>query len=150
MEYMSGNIFVRTNDVPMRAGEVVLGHRHNFDHTTFVKRGRLEVNMLDVRTVNAYDQPVEAVVVESIILDPADAIDWRLIPKGRYHMLRALEDGTFYRCIYSHQFPQALTLDRPGGQKQLPYTMRDEGGVLWVRVNEKIVQDTAAWALAYQ
>lgn len=38
MEWVSGNIFIRPNDVSF-AGLGVAGHAHNFDHTTFFQRG---------------------------------------------------------------------------------------------------------------
>ena len=38
MEWVSGNIFIRPNAM-MAPGGAVLGHTHNFDHTTFFQRG---------------------------------------------------------------------------------------------------------------
>lgn len=37
-EWVSGNIFIRPN-VLEKAGDRVEGHTHNFDHTTFIRRG---------------------------------------------------------------------------------------------------------------
>ena len=150
MEYMSGNIFIRASSSPMRKDELVLGHRHNFDHTTVVLAGALEVSLLTAKTVNAAGNPLDADVEWSQVIRAGDQIPWVLILKGRFHMLRALEDGTRYGCFYAHQMPQALTVENPGERHQPPYTKRDNAGVLWVRVDEKIVQGTAGFQESYR
>lgn len=149
MEYVSGNIFIRTPKARMKKDEVVLGHRHEFDHTTFVTRGRLEVSLITPTKVNAFDEPLDATIDKVFVLDADDEVNWQLILKGRFHILKALEDGTSYQCIYSHRTPQAVTLDRQGQLPQGPMTRRDADG-LWLRVDEKIVQVTSEWADAYR
>lgn len=134
----------------MGKDQVVLGHRHNFHHPTFVTHGSFEICLLDATEVNAEGNPLEAKISERFIVRADDPINWMLILKGRFHTLRALEDHSRYQCIYAHQMPQALSIDEPGQAHEAPITKRDEAGVLWVRVNEKIVQDSAQWAAAYQ
>lgn len=150
MEYVSGNIYLRAPTALMARDETVLGHRHNFDHTTFCDRGSLEVSLLHVTKPDAAGRPIDAEIEKQWVLRATDDINWCLILKGRFHMLRALEDGTRYRCIYAHQAPQAITYHAPGGRVDPALTMRDESGQLWVRVNEKIVQVTSEWADAYR
>lgn len=150
MEYLSGNIFIRAPHRPMHAGETVLGHLHNFDHTTYINKGAMEINLLEVLAVNGHGHPLQARVAESRIIRASDEVNWFLVLKGRYHVLKALEDNTVYHCIYSHRLPQAITLDQPGQRLQLPYTRRDDDGTLWIRADEKVVQDTAGWAEAYR
>ena len=150
MELMSGNIFIRLQWEPMKAGEAVLGHTHNFDHTTVCLSGALEIVLLDVLRMGACGRPEETKEVERRTIRAGDQIPWMLILKGRFHAITALEDGTRYGCFYSHQYPQALNAEEPGNVPQLPTTRRDEDGTLWVRVNENIVQDSQGWAAAYQ
>ena len=150
MELMSGNIFVRVPQAPMSKDLVVLGHAHNFDHTTVVFAGSLEISLLNVKTVNAEGNPLDADVMYSKIVSAGDPVPWHLILKGRWHTLRALEEGTRYGCFYSHRIPQALVVDGPPETDQPPYTKRDENGTLWVRVDEKIVQNTTHFVEGYR
>jgi hypothetical protein len=149
VEYACGNIFVRQCE-PMQAGTGVLGHRHNFDHMTHVQSGVLEISVLRESAARIDGTPLEADVLETRVIRADDEVNWMLIMKGRFHILRALEDGTRYQCIYAHRAPQALTVGEPGQRDQQPYAKRDEDGALWLRVDESIVQDTAGWADAYR
>lgn len=150
MELISGNIFIRMPHEAMQKDQVVLGHKHNFDHTTFCTRGALELCLLDVETVNAHGLPLDAKVAEVFVLKASDDINFQIVMKGRYHTIRALEDGTRYQCVYAHRAPQAISIEDPGQRHQEPYTKRDADGVLWVRVDESIVQDAAGWTEAYR
>ena len=42
MEWISGNVFIRPNELPV-VGDLVDGHKHNFDHTTIVFTGAVHV-----------------------------------------------------------------------------------------------------------
>lgn len=150
MEYISGNLFVRVPQASMKAGEVVLGHTHNFDHTTYVQKGSMEISLLNVTEVDANGNPLESTVDMSRVIHCTDQQNWCLILKGRYHLLRALEDGTVYHCIYAHREPQAMVISGPAVERSNPMYQRDESGVLWMRIDEKIVQETNAWADAYR
>ena len=89
MEFISGNILIR----PMRfeaAGDVVEGHAHNFDHTTYVVRGAIRIEA-DGRSVEKR---------------AAEGHNWVLIKAGVKHRITALEDNTLGHCIYSHRTPQ--------------------------------------------
>lgn len=150
MELISGNIFIRVPVEPMKAGEAVIGHAHNFDHTTVCLSGALEIVLLDVLEMDAYGRPTQTKEVERHIIRAGSKVPWMLILKGRFHAITALEDGTRYGCFYSHQYPQALNMMEPGSVQIPPVTKRDEDGNLWVRVNEDIAQDSQGWAAAYQ
>lgn len=150
MEYFSGNIMIRVPIEPMETGKAVLGHAHNFDHTTVCLSGALEIVLMDVLEFDAFGRPVETREVERHIIRAGTMQPWMLILKGRWHAITALEDNTIYGCFYSHQYPQALNMMEPGNVPMLPTSRRDEDGTLWYRVNEDIVQDSQGWAAAYQ
>jgi quercetin dioxygenase-like cupin family protein len=95
MEYVNGNVFIREMRFG-KAGEIVHGHEHNFDHTTYVAHGALMVEKLD-----ANDE-----VVATVIKRAADGFNWVLIKAGVRHRITALEDGSIGHCIYSHRNPQ--------------------------------------------
>lgn len=150
MDYKSGNIFIRAPVLPLSKGQVVDGHKHNFDHTTYIKAGAARIELLDVASFDVTDAPAVFTVVASKIIHATDEINWMLIMKGRFHRITALEDGTMYHCIFSHKAPQVVSLTNPGMQAQEPYSKRDENGTLWVRVDETVLQDTADWIENYR
>lgn len=149
MEYVSGNIYMRHMGRPMQKDEIILGHRHHFDHTTIVLAGKLEVSLLKDTETDIFDNPVKAEIEQQWILSSEDTTPWQLILAGKWHMLRALEDNTKYVCVYSHQYPQALSMDKPGQLPPIPNLKTDEFGDTWIRVNPNIVQVTSAWSEAY-
>lgn len=150
MELFSGNIFVRVPVSPMKAGQAVLGHAHNFHHTTVCLWGALEVVLLDVLDFDAYGRPTKTVEVGRHVLRAGTDAFMLLILKGRWHAITALEEGTRYGCFYSHQYPQAINMMEPGNVPELPVSRRDVDGTLWYRVNEEVAQDSQGWAAAYQ
>lgn len=95
MEFVSGNIFVREMRFE-KAGDVVDGHAHNFDHTTYVARGALLVESLDDA----------GKVVRSVEKRAGQGLNWVLIRAGVRHRITALEDHSTGHCIYAHRTPQ--------------------------------------------
>jgi quercetin dioxygenase-like cupin family protein len=95
MEFVSGNVFIREM-VFGKAGEIVKGHAHNFDHTTYVVRGAMRIERL------AADGAVE----KTIDKRAADGRNWVLIKAGVHHRITALEDDSMGHCIYAHRAPQ--------------------------------------------
>ncbi len=69
------------------------GHQHNYDHVTLIIRGRLKVTYSYIRD----GQKVEG---ESREFGPGDDV---IIKAEVFHTLKAMEDDTVYRCIYSHR-----------------------------------------------
>lgn len=95
MEYVSGNIFIRETP-PMPAGGVVDGHKHNFDHTTYVVKGSFRIEHLND----------DGSIVRSVEKHSGQLKNWVLIKAGALHRLTALENNSIYHCIYSHRTPQ--------------------------------------------
>lgn len=152
MEKISGNIMIRVPNEPMKAGEVVIGHQHNFDHTTFCRWGGIRVDALDVKEVNADGNPIQAEIVASVELwagKNLSAENWALIEKGRFHQITALTDDTVYQCVYSHRVPQAYSAWPAGQRPAKPLFQRDANGDLWMRVDEKISQVATGFKVAY-
>lgn len=100
MEHASGNIFLRQMHFT-KTGDIVEGHVHNFDHTTFVTAGgvRIERSHPDGR----------ADVVELW------AGEYCLILANCTHKLTALADGSVATCVYSHRTPQGDIVQRYTG-----------------------------------
>lgn len=97
MEFLSGNIFIREMRFA-KAGDVVEGHKHIFDHTTYVYRGKLRIEKLDEA----------GLVVQSVVKGGGEPMNWALIKAGVRHRITALEDDSIGHCVYSHRVPQAL------------------------------------------
>ncbi len=94
MELVFGNVFIR----PMtfeKAGHVVEGHKHNFDHVTYCARGSFQVDKLE-----------DGKVVASVVKKSTDKYNAVLIKAGVCHRLTALEDDTIGHCIYAHRTAQ--------------------------------------------
>lgn len=102
MEFIAGNIFVR----PMhfeKAGQVIEGHAHNFDHTTYVIRGAIRVE-------TPFEQTRRVVEKRA-----SDGHNWLLIRAGVAHKITALEDDTEAHCIYAHRNPQGEVVQEYDG-----------------------------------
>lgn len=95
MEYISGNIFMREMAFKT-AGEVVGGHTHHFDHTTYVVRGSVKIESLNP----------DGSVKQTAIKRAVDGHNWVLIKAEVCHRITALEDNTMAHCIYAHRTPQ--------------------------------------------
>lgn len=91
MEWISGNIFIRTNPLP-KAGNAVHGHKHNFDHTSIIFKGAVHVKA----------KLPNGTVVERDFYAPAHV----LIRADVEHEITALVDDTEFWCVYSHRTPQ--------------------------------------------
>ena len=105
MEYVSGNIFIREMRFDDRAGSVVDGHTHNFDHTTYCVRGSVKVEELDANGSTLRETSIRA----------ADGKNWVLIKAGSCHRLTALEDNTVCHCVYAHRNPQGEVVQEYDG-----------------------------------
>lgn len=106
MEYVSGNIFIREMEFP-KAGDVVDGHTHNFDHTTYVIRGALLIEALDA----------DGQVLRATTKRASDGHNWVLIKADVCHRLTALEGNSMGHCIYSHRNGQAEIVQEYDGWK---------------------------------
>lgn len=100
LEQVSGNIYIR----PVRLakeGDILPGHKHNFDHTTFVISGRVKV----VATCD------EGCHWEKEF----DSGEFFLVKKDWKHQITALTDGVRFACIYSHRTPQGEVTEKYDG-----------------------------------
>lgn len=100
-EFVSGNVFIRRNIG--RAGDVVHGHTHHFDHTTIVFSGRVLV----VATLQNGQR------IEREFTAP----DHFLVRAEVTHEIRFLEDGEFW-CVYAHRDPQGRITQTYTGWEQ--------------------------------
>jgi hypothetical protein len=91
MEWVSGNIFIRPNRLPV-VGDAVDGHKHNFDHTTIVFTGAVHV------TATLPDGRV----IERDFKAPAHF----LVRADVTHRIEATEPETVFWCVYAHRTPQ--------------------------------------------
>lgn len=100
MEWQSGNIFIRRN-ILERAGDVIDGHAHRFDHTSYVICGmvRVEAVLLDGRQIEK-------------TFGPGDHF---LVLAGVQHKITAVTDGVMFDCIYSHRTPQGEVVQQATG-----------------------------------
>lgn len=97
-ELVSGNIFIRPN--VGRAGEVVRGHRHHFDHTTLVLDGSVRVR---------------ATLPDGTTLERDFTAPSHFLVRAEVeHEITFLQDGRFW-CVYSHRDPQGrITQEHTG------------------------------------
>lgn len=89
MEFVSGNILVRP--MKRKAGQVVDGHKHNFDHTTIVFTGAVRVK---AKLPSGH-----------LIEQEFHAPSFFLVRKDVEHEITFLEDGECW-CVYAHRTPQ--------------------------------------------
>lgn len=91
MEWTSGNIYIRPNQLPSK-GDRVDGHTHNFDHTTIVFKGAVHVRatLPDGR------------VIERDFTAPSHF----LVRADVAHEITALTENTEFWCVYAHRTPQ--------------------------------------------
>lgn len=102
-EIASGNIFFRVNELK-KAGEVLAGHKHNFDHTTFFWSGKFKLRA----------HKGGALIAEEVITAP----QIRLILADVEHEITALEDNSTFMCVYAHRNPQGLVIERCEGYRE--------------------------------
>lgn len=100
MELALGNIFVRTGG-PMKKGEVVRTHCHNFDHVTYIPHGAALIEQM-----TPPDGDDEGRVLQAVTKSAAEGRNFVLIKAECWHRITALEDGTIYHCIFAHRNPQ--------------------------------------------
>lgn len=91
-EAIVGNVFVRKFDLEKKCNSHQ-GHSHNYDHTTFVHRGKIQISYCRMEG----DKQVE---FKSKEFGEGEFVDIRA---DVYHTIKALEDDTVYYCIFSHR-----------------------------------------------
>jgi len=91
MEWISGNIFIRPNNLE-NVGDKAVGHKHNFDHTTIIYKGAVHVK------ATAPDGSVREADFE--------APNHFLVRADTEHEITATQPHTVFWCVYSHNTPQ--------------------------------------------
>lgn len=104
MDLASGNIFIRPMEFA-KAGDIVDGHTHNFDHTTYVVRGAVRIEQLDEM----------GNVLRAVDKAAVDGHNWVLIKASVVHRITALSDNTLAHCIYAHREPQGEVVQEANG-----------------------------------
>jgi hypothetical protein len=97
----AGNLYVRPN--LMAKGQVIHGHKHNFDHMSYCTHGAVRFLAF---------LPDGSRVVR--VIRASDRHNWILIRAGIEHESTALEHDTKFDCIYAHR--------QPGGEVVQEYT----------------------------
>ena len=113
MEYVSGNIFIRTQAL-MKLGQSVESHAHNFDHTTYVAKGAFRIEQLNP-THWVDGVPTAFAVVRTVEKRAIEMHNWVLVKAGIQHRLTALMDDSLYHCIYSHRIPSGEIVEEYDG-----------------------------------
>ena len=101
MEWISGNILIRPNALPV-VGDKVDGHTHNFDHTTIVFKGRVNVKAWKALPDGAKGE----FLADRNFGGPDDISRHFLVKANVLHEITALEPNTEFWCVYSHRDPQ--------------------------------------------
>ena len=120
MEFVSGNVYIREMAF-VKAGDTHVGHFHNFDHTTYVVRGAIKIEQLQVVVPAVLDAdgiettPAKFEVVRTMEKKASQGHNWVLILAKAYHRITALEDDTMAHCIYAHRNPQGEVVQEYDG-----------------------------------
>lgn len=100
MLFACGPIQFRTC-APMKKGQRVESHKHNFPHPTIIVSGAASIT----RTLNGRTETTRVRAGELPLL----------IEAGVEHTIEATEDNTVYFCAYPHRLPDGEIVDRYTG-----------------------------------
>lgn len=100
MEWISGNIFIRSNE-NLSSGHVGTEKNYNYDHTIIVYSGSLSVEA----TLPSGEQ----------ITKQFSAPSHFLVKKDVVHKITILEDNTTYWAVFSHRDPQGEVVQEKTG-----------------------------------
>lgn len=95
MEFRAGHAFIREMRFA-KAKQQVVGHKHNFDHITYVVKGALQIEKLND----------DGIVLATTVRRASDGFNWVEIKADTMHRITALEDNSIGHCIYCHRTPQ--------------------------------------------
>jgi hypothetical protein len=103
MELVAGNIYIRPNKLA-KAGMLIDGHKHNFDHVSIVFTGA-------VRVVQRWPNGFR---VQKNFRAP----DHFLVRADCEHEITSLQDNTEFWCVYSHRTPQGDVVQEATGWEE--------------------------------
>lgn len=129
-EYVLGKagVFVREM-IFENAGDSIIGHAHNFDHVTYVAKGGMRIEVLEL---SPSGQLIEVQAENGQIVTMRMAVTWIaekyaehgqnfvLIEAGKLHRITALLDQTLGHCIYAHRDAQGRVQTQYSGFRR-PY-----------------------------
>lgn len=102
-----GNIWMREVFFE-KAGDIKLGHQHDFDHTHFLTHGSGEITIYDC-------EDDDKIILKKVFHAPA----LLKVPKEHRHQMIALEDGSRGYCL------QAM-MDSDGKPKETDYAVDED------------------------
>lgn len=82
-----GNVFIRRIELDYR-GQTLPGHKHNYDHATFVGKGRVRVK---------WTSPTDG----SVRFRELEGPDWFEVPAHADHEIVALSNGCVCFCVFA-------------------------------------------------
>ena len=102
---LGSNTFFRPNFLE-KAGDVIEGHAHNFDHVSMVVQGSVKISA-----------KLPDGTGREVVKTASGAFQNRIvnIRAGVEHRITALEDGTEFLCIYSHRNAQGDPVQKGDG-----------------------------------
>lgn len=101
MEFSIGNIFIRDNDSPHKVGWRMDGHTHNFDHATYIVRGKYRC-IFKKRHISDDGAEGWVTVFDQVVEGPY----WLLIEANAKHDFECIEGPGILHCVYAHRDPQ--------------------------------------------
>jgi len=104
MERVLGNIFIRTMYFE-KAGQMVDGHRHHFDHVTLVLSGGVRVRYHKEEAGQLVLQGEREFWAPKQMNGDGGQEAQVLIKKDVHHEITALEDHTHCWCVFAHRDP---------------------------------------------
>lgn len=102
MERVLGNIFTRTMHFE-KAGDVVKGHTHNFDHVTLVLTGGVRIKYTKKEGEHIVLQGERDFYAPTKMDGDGGQEAQVLIKADVMHEITALEDNTHCWCVFAHR-----------------------------------------------
>lgn len=116
-----GNVWVRLNYFP-NSGDANEGHRHKFDHVSFLTQGKVSVQVEGSEEALVYTAPF-----------------WIKIPKELAHKIVALEKDTIWWCVYAIRDEDGKVLEEDFNPEVHPAKFRANGELVEPFGSERIM-----------
>lgn len=117
MEYTLGNIYIREGRL-QKEWDVVNWHTHNFDHVTYIARGKIKIEKLEPSEFDKDNNTTKYTTISEVIKSAEDGYNFVLIKSDIIHKLTAMEDNCIYHCVYAHRDPQWEIVEEYNGWTQ--------------------------------
>ena len=103
---------MRLRDNVLKAGDIVRGHGHNFEHVTYIPKGHVKVRLLDVPNPDDLftdrlgsihlKEGAKTTVAKEVEKKATDGYNFIVIDAGKIHEIEAVEDSIIH-CLYPHR-----------------------------------------------